>query len=76
MTELSQLFDDLIEQIAKEHFIGVETLQTRNSDDLDFHDVSVWSIREALKVAFFAGVHYGANVVGELAQEDSTDPSY
>ena len=66
MTELPELFDDLIETIAKEHFPGVETLETRNSDDLDFHDVSVWGIREALKGAFLVGVHYGSVVSGEL----------
>lgn len=65
MTELPKLFNDLIETIAKKHFPGVETLQTRNSDDLDFHDVSVWSIKEALKSSFLAGVHCGA-VAGEL----------
>lgn len=70
MPELPELFNDLIESIAKEHFANVETLETRNSDSLDFHDVAVWEIKEALKLAFFAGVHYGANVgesvVGEL----------
>jgi len=65
MTELPKLFDDLIEKIAKEHFPSVETLETRNSDNLDFHDVSVWGIREALKGAFVAGVHFGSVVGGE-----------
>jgi hypothetical protein len=26
----------------------LETLETRNSDQLDFHDVAVWAIRDAL----------------------------
>jgi hypothetical protein len=69
MTELPELFDDLIETIAKEHLPSVETLETRNSDDLDFHDVSVWGIREALKGAFFAGVHYGYLVGGDVNGE-------
>ena len=62
MSELPELFNDLIESIAKEHFANVETLETRNSDSLDFPDVAVWEIKEALKLAFFAGVHYGANI--------------
>lgn len=35
--------------------LGVDTLETRNRDRLDFHDVAVWSIREALSVAYDAG---------------------
>ena len=34
----------LLLEIAAKHF-HVETLETRNSDGLDFHDVAVWSIR-------------------------------
>ena len=44
----------LIAAIARED-LGVETLETRNSDGLDFHDVAVWSLREALMKAFHAG---------------------
>lgn len=35
------------EKIAKE-VLGIETLETRNSDSLDFYDVSVWSIKELM----------------------------
>lgn len=28
---------------------------TRNSDRLDFHEVSVWGLKEALQAAFTAG---------------------
>jgi len=41
-------------EIAAKHF-RLETLETRNSDGLDFHDVAVWSIRAALEAAFAAG---------------------
>ena len=41
--------------IALKHFPNIETLETRNSDGLDFHDVAVWSIRDALEAAFAAG---------------------
>ena len=35
--------------------LGLDTLATRNSDRLDFHDVSVASIREAIRIAFNEG---------------------
>ena len=46
--------DQLLRRIAAEHLF-VETLETRNSDRLDFYDVSVWGIRQALIAAFEAG---------------------
>ena len=46
--------DQLIQQIALDH-LSVDTLQTRNSDRLDFHEVSVWGIKAALQAAFDAG---------------------
>jgi hypothetical protein len=48
----------LLEEIALKHFF-VQTLQTQNSDRLDFHDVSVWAMDSALKAAFEAGVQAG-----------------
>lgn len=44
----------LIEDIARKH-TRVTTLETRNSDRLDFHDISVWSLSAALRAAFAAG---------------------
>lgn len=41
-------------QIAKEH-MGIETLEARRSDQLDFHDVAVWSVTAALDAAYRAG---------------------
>lgn len=41
-------------KIAKE-VLDIETLEPRNSDQLDFHEVSVWGIRDALRAAFGAG---------------------
>ena len=46
----------LLLEIAAKHFHSIETLETRNSDRLDFHDVAVWAIRAALEAAFAAGV--------------------
>jgi hypothetical protein len=43
-----------IEKIAKNE-LHVETLETRNSDSLDFYDCSIWSIKEALEKAYKAG---------------------
>jgi hypothetical protein len=46
--------DQLLQRIALDHLF-VDTLETRNSDRLDFHDVSVWAIKSALQAAFDAG---------------------
>ena len=45
----------LMLDIAKRHFC-VETLDTRNSDGLDFHEVAVWAMRTALEEAYAAGL--------------------
>ena len=42
-------------RIAQEHFYGLETLETRRSDSLDFHDTAVWAIKAALEAAYRAG---------------------
>lgn len=47
--------NELLEQIAQHHLF-IDTLQTRSSDSLDFHDVSVWGIKAALEAAYEAGV--------------------
>ena len=39
--------------------LGLETLDTRNSDRLDFHDLAVWNIKAALQAAFEAGRQAG-----------------
>ena len=46
--------DKGLENIAN-NVLGIETLETRNSDSLDFHEVSVWGIKEALKQAYEMG---------------------
>jgi len=53
--------DAKILEIAMFHF-HVGTLETQNSDRLDFHDVAVWSIRAALAEAFEAGRRAAADV--------------
>ena len=51
----------VIKQIAQEYF-NAETLETRNRDSLDFYDVAVWSIKEALTRAYNAGLEMGRSM--------------
>lgn len=51
----AQPLDALLTQIAQEHLF-IDTLETRKSDSLDFHDVSVWAVKEALIAAYQAGL--------------------
>ncbi|WHZ12179.1 MAG: hypothetical protein OJF60_002620 [Burkholderiaceae bacterium] len=53
--------DTLLTQIAQKH-LGIETLQTRSADSLDFHDTTVWCLKDALEAAFKAGVELGASM--------------
>jgi hypothetical protein len=46
--------DALLQAIAAKHLF-LDTLDTRNSDSLDFHEVAVWAIRAAMTAAFAAG---------------------
>lgn len=62
MTTLREDFNRLIEKIAKDNIVGLETLETRNSDDMDFHDVSVWCLKKALEDAFIAGMTVGNTI--------------
>ena len=43
-----------IEEIAKK-ILKLETLDARNSDRLDFIELPVWDIKEALEAAYKAG---------------------
>jgi hypothetical protein len=55
---MSQI-DTILTLIAQKH-LGIDTLETRHADSLDFHDTAVWCIRDALEAAFKAGVEIGA----------------
>jgi hypothetical protein len=44
-----------LEQIARD-VLQFETLDTRLSDSLDFHEVSVWRVRRALEEAYVLGL--------------------
>ena len=60
--ELQEILDEVLIDIARKHFPSVETLEVRNSDSLDFHDVYVGSIRDALEHAFTAGMVAGGSL--------------
>ena len=46
--------ENLLQQIALDHLF-IDNLETRNSDRLDFHEVSVWGVKSALMAAYEAG---------------------
>jgi len=46
--------DEILNKIAKD-ILGLDTLETRKSDSLDFKEVAVWQIKKALEAAFEAG---------------------
>jgi len=46
--------EQIINEIAEKH-LRIATLATQNSDSLDFHEVAVWFLREALMAAYEAG---------------------
>ena len=52
--KVESLSDDILLEIAKKH-LGLETLEARGSDSLDFKENAVWSIKKSLEEAFYAG---------------------
>jgi hypothetical protein len=46
--------EQLFTEIAREH-LCIDTLETRNLDSLDFHDVSVQGVKDALLAAYQSG---------------------
>ena len=50
--------DNILCLIAKNH-LGIETLEIQNSDRLDFHNISVSSLKKALHASFMAGCEVG-----------------
>src|SRR5664279_1712709 len=50
---MKPIFDTLTE-IADRH-LNIPTLKERHSDSLDFHEVSVWGLKNALWYAYQAG---------------------
>jgi hypothetical protein len=60
----------IIEKIAKDELL-IDTLETRYSDSLDFHDCCVASIKDALTAAFEAG-----RKAGKAAADKKQDNIY
>lgn len=56
--------DKELEKIALD-CLNIETLEQRYSDELDFHDVSVWGIKEALKRAYELGEKRGCKKINK-----------
>lgn len=50
--------DALLTRIAR-HTLHIDTLKPQGSDRLDFHEVSVESLRDALQAAYDAGLEQG-----------------
>jgi len=61
------MINHLFTKIAQEE-LGIETLETRNSDSLDFHDVSVAGLTRAFQRAFNSGAN---SVVTEDYRDES-----
>jgi hypothetical protein len=47
---LGERFEDIAKRILR-----IPTLAERRSDSLDFHEVGVWQVKQALKAAYEAG---------------------
>ena len=73
-TKAAQQRDQLLAQIALDHLF-IETLQTRNSDRLDFHDVSVWAVQSALMAAYQAVLAAGQNAAAKAADQVTQQPA-
>ena len=67
-TKTAQQLDKLLARIALDHLF-IETLETRNSDRLDFHDVSVWAVQSALMAAYQAGLAAGQNATSKATDQ-------
>ena len=69
--------DRLLAAIAREH-LCIATLETRNRDALDFHEVSVTAVKAALTTAFHAGLENARDKTrfrpGLLAALEETTP--
>ena len=54
-TKRTQAYKDATINEIAQRILGIDTLETRKSDSLDFHEVAIWNIKEALEAAFEAG---------------------
>jgi hypothetical protein len=54
-TKHTQAYKDATVNVIAQRILNIDTMQELKSDSLDFHEVAVWSIKEALEAAFEAG---------------------
>ena len=57
-TTTQQCPPEVASAIARKE-LGIKTLEPRNMDSLDFHEVGVWEVRDALEAAYRAGLAAG-----------------
>ncbi len=50
-----QLNDKTLLDLARIAVPGLETLQERKHDNLDFHEVAVWNLEKALRATYELG---------------------
>lgn len=66
-TSTDVITDELALKIAKSTVPLLETLEPRHRDALDFHDVSVFTIRNLIRRAYAEGYAAGASNVVQNA---------
>ena len=69
--QAAKTLDQQMQQIALDHLF-IETLETRNSDRMDFHEVSVWGVKSALMAAYQAGLAAGQSTALKTADQPTS----
>lgn len=59
MNDTQKYLNNILTKIVQDNIPGIETLEVRGRDSLDFHDVSIGCLRRALEDAFIVGMNYG-----------------
>ena len=57
-------------QIARNMPNPIETLERQYSDSLDFHDIAVWTLKDALEAAYMAGAAAAENFRGDESKPE------
>ena len=47
--------DEALMAVLKEFFPNIQTLESQNNDNKDFHEVPVWSLKSALETMYELG---------------------
>lgn len=66
--------DERLAAIARRH-LRIPTLEARNADHLDFHEVDVWGLLAALRAAYRVGRDQPERVLRELVEAHDEVPS-